>query len=190
MIAISGEVMKEKIIVLAYVGTGKTEVTKRYQNVWNPSSDSYRYIWDKDIPLEQRKGSLNRTENPDFPNNYIDAISEKIHSSDIVMLPLTEKLFPLYDSKEFKDKMKGVRIILACPPRDRFDDYIERYKARGNSEIFIQNRKNEFPFIMDKFENAKDYEKVTVRQYLDDALIKHGIKLQPKNRFSSGTNKL
>jgi len=170
---------KEKIIILAYVGTGKTETAKRYSGVWNPSSDDYRYIWSKNIPYEQRKSSLNRVENPDFPNNYIDVISEKI-KTDIVLLSLTEKLFPLYDSKEFRDKMKDARIILACPEKDSIGDYIERYKARNNSEAFIENRKKEFPFIVDKFENAKGYEKVAVQQYLDDALINHGIKLQLK----------
>jgi len=171
--------MENKIIVLAYVGTGKTEITKRYEGVWNPSSDSYRYVWDRDIPLEQRKGSLNRIENPAFPKNYIDAISKNI-KANIVLLPLTEKLFPLYESKDFKDKIKGARMILACPPKDGFDGYEMRYKERGNSQTFIENRRKEFPFIIDKFGNAKGYEKVTVHQYLDDALINHGIKLEPK----------
>ena len=174
--------MESKIIVLAYVGTGKTETAKRYDGVWNPSSDDYRYIWDKDIPLEQRKSNPNRLENPNFPNNYIDAISEQLGKNIIVLLSLTEKLFSLYDSQEFKNKMKGARIFLACPSKDSFEELEERYKLRGNSKTFIANRRKEFPFITDIFENANSYEKVVVRsgQYLDEALIQHGIKLTPK----------
>ena len=167
------------VIVLAYVGTGKTEMTKRYEGVWNPSSDEYRYVWDKDIPHEQRKSNPNRVENIDFPGNYINAISEHV-GREIILLPLTEKLFPLYDSDEFKSRMKGARMILACPPNDGFEIYVARYKARGNSETFIENRRKEFPYIMDKFENASGYEKVLVHQYLDSALIEHGIVLKLK----------
>jgi hypothetical protein len=170
---------KNRIIVLAYVGTGKTETAKLYDGVWNPSSDDYRYVWDESISHEKRKGSPNRIENSEFPNNYINAVSEHV-GKVLILLPLTEKLFPLYDSEEFKSKMKGARMILACPSEDGFKTYEERYIARGNSETFIENRRKEFPFIMDKFENAQGYEKVTVHQYLDTALINHGIELKLK----------
>ena len=169
---------ENKVIVLAYAGSGKTEMTKRYDGIWNPSSDEYRYVWDKNIPHEQRKSNPNRIENPDFPNNYIDAISEHV-GKDLILLPLTEKLFPLYDSNEFRSKMKGARIVFACPSEDGFKAYEERFKARGNSQSFIENRRKEFPFIMDKFRNAQGYEKVIVHQYLDAALAEHGIELKP-----------
>ena len=174
--------MEEKIVVLAYVGTGKTELTKRYEGVWNPSSDDYRYIFDKSLSPEQRKSDPNRKDNPDFPNNFLNAISENLEKN-IVVLVLTEKLFPLYESQEFKDKVKGARIIMACPEKENFDEYEEKFKARGNSETFIENRRKEFPFVMDIFENAQGYEKVAIKsgQYLDDALIKHGLRLQPNS---------
>ncbi|MCL2383913.1 MAG: hypothetical protein FWC79_07350 [Oscillospiraceae bacterium] len=171
--------MENAMIVLAYVGTGKTEMAKRYDGVWNPSSDDYRYVWDKDIPYEQRKSNPNRVQNPDFPNNYIDAIATQV-GKNLILLSLTEKLFPLYDSEEFKSKMKGARMILACPLKDSFEMYEKRFIERGNSETFIENRRKEFPVIMDKFENAQGYEKVIVHQYLDEALIKYGIKLKQK----------
>ncbi|MCL2586773.1 MAG: hypothetical protein FWE31_00865 [Firmicutes bacterium] len=173
--------MENKIIVLAYVGTGKAEMAKRYERIWNPSSDDYRYVWDKEMPSEKRKGDPSRTENPEFPNNFINAIFEKL-ADNIILLSLTENLFHLYDSSQFRDKMKEARIILACPGRNAFNDYIKRYRVRGNSERFIENRQKEFPCIMDKFENAEGYEKVVVDEYLDDALIKHGVKLFEKNR--------
>ena len=173
----------EKILVLAYVGTGKTEMTKRYDGIFNPSSDDYRYTFDKDISIEQRKSDPNRVENPDFPGNFIKVVSEGLENNNMVVLALTQKLFPLYESKEFKDKVKGARIILACPHKDSFGEYEKLFKTRDNSETFIENRRKEFPFIVDLFENAQGYEKVVVQQsgqykYLDGALIKHGIKLQ------------
>jgi len=174
---------KEKILVLAYVGTGKTEMTKRYKGVYNPSSDDYRYTYDKNIPIEQRKSNPNRVANPDFPGNFIKVVAEGLENNEIVLLALTQKLFPLYESEEFKDKVRGARIILACPPKENFGEYEMLFEARGNSETFIENRRKEFPFIIDVFENAQGYEKVVVQQsgqhkFLDGALIKHGIKLQ------------
>jgi hypothetical protein len=179
---------KDKVLVLAYVGTGKTEMAKRYERVFNPSSDDYRYIFDKELPLEQRKSNPNRIENPDFPNNFIKVVSEGL-KKNIVLLALTQKLFSLYQSKEFQDKVQNARIILACPSKESFSEYEKMYRARGNSETFIENRRKEFPFIMDMFENAQGYEKVIVQQsgqykYLDGALAKHGIKLQQKNKES------
>ena len=175
---------KEKIVVLAYTGTGKTEMTKRYEGIWNPSSDDYRYIFDKSLSPEQRKSDPNRIENPEFPNNFINAISEKL-GEYMVVLVLTPKLFPLYESKEFKDKISGARIIMACPSKDNFGEYEERFKARGNSETFIGNRRKEFPFVMDIFEDAQGYEKVNIEpgQYLDEALVKHGLNLAFVNFF-------
>ena len=174
---------KEQIMVLAYVGTGKTEMTKRYNGVWNPSSDDYRYVWDKDIPLEQRKSNPNRVENPDFPNNFIHAVSENL-GQNIVVLVLSEKMFKIYESKEFKDKMKGTRKIIVCPSKESFGEYKEKFKARGNSETFIENRRKEFPAIIDIFENAQGYEKICLQsgQYIDSALIEHGVNLQPKTK--------
>lgn len=171
----------EKIVIIAYTGTGKTETAKRYKGIFNPSSDDFRYIFDKNLPPEQRKSNPNRIENPDFPNNFINAVSKGLEKNDIVLLALTQKLYSLYQSKEFKDKIKNARVILACPPKECFGDYEKLFKARGNTETFIENRRKEFPRIIEIFENAKS-EKIAVQsgQYLDDALVKYGIKLQPK----------
>ena len=72
-------------------------------------------------------------------------------------------------------------MIMACPGKKDFDEYEKKFKARGNSETFIENRRKEFPYIMDIFENAQGYEKVVIKsgQFLDSALIEHGISLQP-----------
>ncbi|MCL2755734.1 MAG: hypothetical protein FWE45_01635 [Firmicutes bacterium] len=173
--------MKERIIVIAYTGAGKTEMLKRYEGIYNPSSDDYRYIFDKDLPPEQRKSNPDRKENPEFPNNFIDAIHSGL-DDNIVLLPLTKKLFELYLNEDFKQKMKGARIIVACPRKNDFAEYKKRFEERGNIETFIENRQKEFSFIMDTFENMQDFEKIIIKpgQFLDQALIGHGIQLKPK----------
>lgn len=61
----------DKLLIMAYMGTGKTELENRRNNVVDFDFQDYKYIYDESIrhlPLEQRKGSTNlRTENPDYP---------------------------------------------------------------------------------------------------------------------------
>jgi len=43
--------MKEKIFVLAYMGTGKTEVAWKYQNVIDHDFQDYKFVYDESIPI-------------------------------------------------------------------------------------------------------------------------------------------
>lgn len=65
--------MKEKILVLAYMGSGKTEIEKRYSNACDIDFQDFKFIYDKSIahlPLEQRKGNVAmRAENLGYPGN-------------------------------------------------------------------------------------------------------------------------
>ena len=41
--------MKSKLLVLAYMGTGKTELEKHYDNVIDLDFQDYKYIYDESI---------------------------------------------------------------------------------------------------------------------------------------------
>ena len=41
--------MKNKILILAYMGTGKTELERRYNNVIDLDFQDYKYIYDESI---------------------------------------------------------------------------------------------------------------------------------------------
>jgi len=107
----------------------------------------------------------------DLLNNEIDGIF------------LNSNYKTIYDSDDFKEKIKDVRVILVCPERDNFEEYKERFRARGNSEKFIERRKNEFNTLMNIFDSANEYEKVIVKpgRYLSDTLLEYGINLNPIN---------
>lgn len=177
----------EKILIMAYMGTGKTELEKGYENVVDFDFQDYKYIYDEKIrhlPLEQRKGNIDlRTENKDYPKNFLEDALKLLEEGKIVVSPFIEHTFKAYDSDDFKEKIKDVRVILACPERDNFSEYKERFRARGNSEKFIERRKNEFNTLMNIFDSADDYEKVIVKpeKYLSDTLLEYGINLNPIN---------
>lgn len=178
--------MKDKILVLAYMGTGKTELAKNHNNIIDLDFQDYKYIYDesiRDLPLEKRKGSVSlRTENPEYPNNFINAIVKELEKEKIVLSPFIDHVFNAIDSNEFKTKIKNIRIILVFPMPDNFEEYIERFKKRGNSEEFLLRRKKEFNLLVDMFNNAsnEDYEKIIVKpkQFLSEALTEYGINLK------------
>ena len=177
----------EKLLIMAYMGTGKTELEKRYENVVDFDFQDYKYIYDesiKHLPLEQRKGNVNlRTENPNYPDNFISEALQLLNEGKIVVSPFIEHVFESYNSAKFKERAQGVKIILVCPPADIFEEYIERFRRRGNGEEFIERRVKEFPRLANLFKNANGYDKIIMKpgQYLSSALQEYGINLTPKS---------
>lgn len=176
----------KKLLILAYMGTGKTELENRYENVVDFDFQDYKYIYDESIrhlPLEQRKGSVNlRTENPNYPTNFLDDAKKFLDEGKIVVSPFIDHVFKAYDSSSFKSRANDTRIILVFPTSDNFDEYVERFKQRGNSDEFIARREKEFPSLADLFENATNYERIVMKrgQFLSEALEEYGINLNLK----------
>lgn len=79
--------MKE-LLIMAYMGTGKTELESRYKDIVDFDFQDYKYIYDesiRDLPLEQRKGLTNlRTENPDYPQNFLEDAVKLLNDGKIV----------------------------------------------------------------------------------------------------------
>ena len=177
---------KEKILIFAYVGAGKTEAEKRYKNVIDLESHDYIYTYDKSIahwPLEKRKGNANlRTINPEYPTNFINATLLALETGKLVLTTFVEHAFNSLTSEEFKSQAPDVRVILVCPEYNNFEEYADRFRARGNSENVVVRRRTEHDLTMNLFKNAKSYEKIIIQpgQFLDDALIKYGIKLESR----------
>jgi len=92
-------------------------------------------------------------------------------------------VFSAYDSSNIKSQIENLRIILVCPTRDNFEEYVQRFKQRGNSDEFIARREKEFSNLVDLFEHADNYEKIIMRpgQYLSEALEEYGINLNSKS---------
>lgn len=176
----------EKILIMAYMGTGKTELENRYDNVVDFDFQDYKYIYDESIrhlPLEERKGNTSlRTENPNYPNNFLTDAVKLLKEGKIVISPFIDHVFKAYDESSMKSKVEDLRIILVFPEKDNFEEYVNRFKQRGNGEEFIARREKEFPSLVSLFEQAQDYEKIVVKkgQFLEDVLLEKGILLCPK----------
>lgn len=178
--------MENKLLVLAYMGTGKTELEKHYDNVIDLDFQDYKYIYDeavRHLPLEQRKGQPSlRTENPNYPNNFITDALKELETGKVVVSPFIEHVFKAIDSDKFKRNATNTRVILVFPTSDNFEEYVDRFRKRGNSEEFILRRRREFPSLVNLFNNAPSdkYEKITIKpgQFLSEVLIEYGINLK------------
>ena len=81
--------MKTGIIISAFATCGKTYLGKKYKNVIDLESSNYKHDNTEiiNIPPEERKGTTRRP-NPNWPNNYYNAIIEAQKKYDIVLVQL------------------------------------------------------------------------------------------------------
>jgi hypothetical protein len=110
-------------IVSAFPGVGKTTYHKN-----NPEttldSDSSGFSW-----VVDEHG--NKTRNPSFPQNYINHIKENIGKYKYIFVS---------SHKEVRDALLDncIFFYLAYPVNSRKEEFIQRYKDRGNDENFIK----------------------------------------------------
>jgi len=171
--------MKEKILVLAYPGSGKTYLANNYKNVCDYEFQHYKYDYGeyKHLPLEQLKGRKEiRTNKTDWPNNFFRALDIELQKGRIVLVAFVTSTFEVLEYLEY---FNDVRIVFAIQDIDSFETIAENFRKRGNSKEFIETRKNDFQKCHEVFKNVK-FEKVNIKndEFLSDALIKIGIKLQ------------
>ncbi len=171
--------MEQKILVLAYPGSGKTYLADHYKNVSDFEFQHYRYDYGeyKHLPLEQLKGRTEiRTNNPDWPNNFFKALDNELQKGRIVLVPFATSLLEVLD---YLEASSGVRIIFAIQNKNSFEELAESFKNRGNSEEFIERRRNDFQKCHEVISKSR-FEKVYIEtnEFLEDSLSKLGVEFQ------------
>lgn len=169
----------EKILILAYPGSGKTYLADNYRNISDFEFQHYRYDYGeyKDLPLEQLKGRTEiRTNNPEWPNNFFTALDDELKKGLIVLVPFATSLLEILD---YLEKNHDIRIIFAIQSENLFEQLAESFRTRGNSEEFIERRRNDFQKCHELIYNSR-FEKVYIgeNEFLYDALTKIGIKFE------------
>ncbi len=178
--------MKEKILILAYPGSGKTYLADNYNNVSDLEFQHYRWNYGeyKSLPLEQLKGRKDiRTNNPEWPNNFFEILDNEIEKRKLVLVPMATSLF---EHAKYLQENKQVKIIFAIPTKRCFEDILEMYKKRGNNQKFIEDRKKDylkFYDIVEKTEFDKLY--INKNEHLSDAVAKQGIALEEGKGFKN-----
>ncbi len=174
---------KEKILIVAIAGAGKTYLAEHYKNVVD--FEYLYHLWNydetiKDLPIDQYKGNPNRKPNPDYPWNFIVDIKHELEKDKIVVIPgMPNGIYACIMGKDYFDK--DTRIIFALPDRYDFETLAERFGKRGNPESFITLVKDNFLKAHELSQNFEggEYLIIPPKKYLSDALIEYGIKLEP-----------
>lgn len=170
-----GEKMKNKIIIAGFSGIGKTVLASKYKNVLDLDAAEYAYDDSDilDIPFEKRKGGKRKT-NPLWPQNYIKAINKAKDEYDIILVWDREDIIKEYINN-------GIDFILCYPVKDDLNNYIKRYRDRGNSEKYIKWKIEQYDEKMEYFKNL-DVPKIILanNDTIETYLIKQNYNLVKK----------
>lgn len=171
--------MSERILVLAYPGSGKTYLADHFKNVSDFEFHHYRYDYGeyKHLPIEQLKGRTDiRTIKTDWPKNFFKALGNELQGGRIVVVPFATSLLEILD---YLETTVGVRIIFAIQNKDTFKQLAQSFRSRGNSEEFIERRRNDFQKCHEVIAHSK-FEKVYIneKEFLSDVLSRIGIEFE------------
>ncbi len=139
--------MKTKVYS-AFPGVGKTTYFK--------STD--RNVLDSDSSKFDKKN---------FPANYIEHIERNIQD------PNVDKIL-VSSHKDVRDALvkKGIPFVLVYPDRSLKNEYIQRYKNRGNNDAFVELLEKNWDMWMDEMDNQGDCYRVKLDSgmYLTDVI--------------------
>ena len=182
--------MMNKNIVLAFPGSGKSYLVKKYKNVVDNDFCYFKFIYDKDArtmtdeELEARKGNkeIERL-NPNYPENLIDATFKDLNENKIVLIPLSMGTYKIFKELQKNNKLDGITVTMIYPSKDEFDEFIKRYQKRGNSDIFMKyNHITQFDEWVEIFNKENVFKKCNIKHddYLEDLLLKLNFNLELK----------
>ena len=131
------------IIIAGFATVGKSVLGKKYKNVIDLKSSTYKFINISDnINIEERKGSK-RDINPLWPYNYYSAIKNAIKKYDIILIQLKPEHFDYLDNN-------NIKYSIVYPSLNNWKVVEERCLKQGNNDAFIKRLKEVFiPYYED-----------------------------------------
>lgn len=110
--------MNDIKVIAGFHGVGKSFASENI-NTHILDSDSSNFSW-----LEPG------VRNPDFPNNYIQHIKDNMDTASYIFVSSHDVVRKALEDNE-------IEYILVYPEKDLKEEYLERYRKRGNDEKFI-----------------------------------------------------
>lgn len=156
------------MIVSAFAGVGKTTLAQKYgKDVIDLESGDFR--WLNNDGTEQSKGSQ-RVQNPRFPINYLEAIKAANQKYKVVLISQHEVIRKCLDAVKLD-------YILAYPDMSMKEEFIERYRKRGNNENFIRLISTEWEKWIQALDSVQTHSKIVLQkgQYLSDFVVELGL---------------
>lgn len=140
-------------VVAGFPGVGKSVLFKN-SNLNVLDSDSSKFSW-----IEPG------VRHPDFPQNYINHIKVNIGVADIILVSS-------HDVVRKALAESGIEYYLVYPDISLKEEYLDRYRQRGNDEKFIALLKSKWEeFILSiEEETFPTLLKLSSNQYLSDVI--------------------
>ena len=160
------------IIISGFAGIGKTTIDEKWPNIIDLESSDYKWNYEniktEFMNKEKRKGIANRSPNPSWPKNYIKKIIEKAKEYDIVLIS---------QDLEARECLKenGYSYYVCFPTKECKQQFIERYKNRGNNNKFISLINENFERWIDALMAEDNKLIMKPGEYLEDTLIRYKI---------------
>lgn len=130
--------VEDTLIISGFPAIGKSYFYQGCRNIESfkvLDSDSSEFSW-------AEKG----VRHPDFPSNYMKHIKENIGKADIIFVSS-------HDNVRQALKENGIDYILVYPDVSLKEDYIKRYKNRGNDESFINFIEKNWESFINEMDN-------------------------------------
>ena len=137
------------VIVSAFSCLGKTYLGNKYKDILDLEASHYKWIYnDKELAkdVEKRKGIKDRLLNPDYPDNYINAIIENIDKYKIILITPEKMIRNIL-------VQKNLSYFIAYPTTPEFVK--KRALQRGNNIAFALGLEKSYQkWYPDKLENV------------------------------------
>jgi len=153
---------KPTIIVSAFPACGKSYMFNNYNG--KPfamlDSDSSQFSWIKDENVNNTK-----ERNPDFPDNYIKHIKDNIGKVDVIFISSHDIVRKALNDNE-------INFFMVYPDKLMKDEWIRRFKERGNNEGFIKFIGDNWDDFIDKIRSDQysGYYELQRDEYIGDIL--------------------
>ena len=125
--------MKQGYIIYGFPCVGKTTMCEKYKNCIDLESSNFQYILteeQKKLSIEARKGLKDRVLNPEWPENYLNAILDAVKKYDYVFVA---------HQGIIECAKRNIPYWRVYPNINCKDEYVKRMIGRGNQGDFISN---------------------------------------------------
>lgn len=138
---------KKTLLISAFPGCGKSHFYNNCKHLKVLDSDSSTF--DKEH----------------FPQNYMDHIRDNIDKVDIILISSHKEVRDVLKENEFD-------FTLVYPDKDIKEEYIGRYKERGNDDAFVKLLENNWDNWINEIESEDGYQKIVLSngEYLSDKI--------------------
>ena len=137
--------MSRAFVVSAFPGCGKSTFY-RENSIYSETSNGKLKILDSDSSLfswiYDENGNKTDVRDPEFPNNYISHIKAHIESEDIIFVS-SHKIV-----REALER-EGIPYIMVYPDKSLKEEWIKRFRDRGNDEAFIKFQEDHWDEFLD-----------------------------------------